>query len=106
VVAARQRVLFLNSSSLHPHFMAYFGDRELPRDRARWRGFEVELVRDANHIFSFDHARAALASAVERMALRAAVEPPAEEPAPAAGWDRLAHLARRALARTSAGGPA
>jgi pimeloyl-ACP methyl ester carboxylesterase len=77
VLAAGQRVHFLNSSSYHPVFTTYFGQRELAGSAAdlHARGVVLTVAPETNHIFSLDHSRRILFEAVER-AVRDAGPPP------------------------------
>ena len=83
VLEAGQRVRFLDSSSYHPTFMAYFGDQHLPADRASWKGFDLLVAPDTNHIFSLEHSQRVLFGGVEAM-VREAAGLPFEMPAGAA----------------------
>lgn len=67
VLAAGQRVRFLNSSSYHPVFMGFFGQQELGDDRDVWRrrGFDLSVAPDTNHIFSLEHSQRCLFDVVE-----------------------------------------
>lgn len=78
VLAAGQRVHFLNSSSYHPIFVSHLGARELAGDAAalRARGVTVACAPDTNHIFSLEHSQRALFDAVDA-AVRDAADAPA-----------------------------
>ncbi len=78
-LAAGQRVRFVNSSTYHPVFQAYFGATELGDDEAAWaaRGLELEVVPEANHLFTLPHAQRRLFAALER-ALELAPAPASE----------------------------
>ncbi len=66
-LAAGQRVRFLNSSTYHPTFMAYFGQRELSLDCELWKGYDLTVAPDTNHIFSLEASQTMLFGAIESM---------------------------------------
>lgn len=67
VIAAGQRVRFLNSSTYDTTFQSYFGAAELGADATAWRarGFDLTVAPDTNHIFSLEHSQRALFDVVE-----------------------------------------
>lgn len=65
VLAAGQRVRFVNSSTYDPVFQTYFAAHELPASGALPPGVERAVVPDSNHIFSLEHAQQQLFASLD-----------------------------------------